>query len=276
MNVVKTEQVKLKTRRTFLKQGTCSRTFFHIINRENNNPKPDQEKAIDTLAGGLVQNGYQCGMLWGAAMGAGTEAYKKYKDTEVATAVAIETTRKLIDSFVKKAKHIECEEITKSNFKSKWGIAKYLLSGKAFSCFNLAAKWAPDALEVTKQEINKNHLNQKALSCASEVIKQMGGTEEEQVMVAGFAGGLGLSGNGCGALSAAIWKTLHELTKKQDWKVSFPDPVSDKVIDRFLKVSDYEFECEKICKQKFNSIDKHSDFIRKGGCDKIINELAVI
>ncbi len=31
------------------------------------------------------------------------------------------------------------------------------------------------------------------------------GTEEESIMVAGFAGGIGLSYNGCGALGAALW-----------------------------------------------------------------------
>ena len=30
-------------------------------------------------------------------------------------------------------------------------------------------------------------------------------------MVAGFAGGLGLSGNGCGALAAAVW--MNALTR---------------------------------------------------------------
>jgi len=42
------------------------------------------------------------------------------------------------------------------------------------------------------------------MSCASEVVRRMGGRDEERVMVSGFAGGLGLSGNGRGALSAAI------------------------------------------------------------------------
>ena len=46
----------------------------------------------------------------------------------------------------------------------------------------------------------------------------MGGSEEEIAMVAGFAGGLGLSGNGCGALSAAIWKTILELVRKENWR----------------------------------------------------------
>ena len=45
----------------------------------------------------------------------------------------------------------------------------------------------------------------------------MGGTEEESIMVAGFAGGIGLSGNACGALSAAIWY------KMLGWAKNNPD-----------------------------------------------------
>ena len=49
------------------------------------------------------------------------------------------------------------------------------------------------------------------MSCASEVVKKMGTSNEEIVMVAGFAGGLGLSGSACGVLSAVISiKTLRQ------------------------------------------------------------------
>lgn len=50
MNWIKNEELRLKTKRTFLKQGTSSRTFFHILNREYNNPKPSHENALDPLA----------------------------------------------------------------------------------------------------------------------------------------------------------------------------------------------------------------------------------
>lgn len=42
--------------------GTCSRTFFYIINREFGFPHENEERAADPLAGGIVQQGYQCGM----------------------------------------------------------------------------------------------------------------------------------------------------------------------------------------------------------------------
>ncbi|MGI9549610.1 MAG: hypothetical protein ACR2MT_00310, partial [Aurantibacter sp.] len=53
-------------RKVFKKLGTCSRTFFHILNREFGHLKESEEEASGALAGGIMQEGEQCGMLWGA------------------------------------------------------------------------------------------------------------------------------------------------------------------------------------------------------------------
>jgi hypothetical protein len=276
MNIIKSEKVKLKTKRTFLKQGTCSRTFFHILNREFGHPRPNEEIAVDPLAGGIVQHGYQCGMLWGASMAVGAEAYRRYKNQGQAIAVAIKATKVLMESFLTKTKSTECEEITNVDFKKKWGIARYFFTGKMYTCFSLASRWAPLALEVADKELSNGQVepDTEAISCASEVVKKMGGTDEEIVMAAGFAGGLGLSGSGCGALAAAIWKTILELVKKDGWKYTISDPDSAKVIERFNQTTEYEMECSKICGKKFNSVEDHTEFIKSGGCGKLIEALA--
>ncbi len=46
----------------------------------------------------------------------------------------------------------------------------------------------------------------------------MGATEEESIMVAGFAGGIGLSGHACGALGAVVWYKMLDLNKKNTGK----------------------------------------------------------
>ncbi len=278
MNIIKSEKIKLKTKRTFLKQGTCSRTFFHILNREFNHPKPNEEVAVDPLAGGIVQHGYQCGMLWGASMAVGAEAYRRYKNQGQAIAMAIEATKVLLESFLTKTKSTECEEITNVDFKKKWSIAKFFFTGKMYTCFTLAAKWAPLALKVAEEQLSNGCVEPdiEAVSCASEVVEKMGGTDEEMVMAAGFAGGLGLSGSGCGALAAAIWKTILELVKKGDWKYTISDPDSAKVIERFNQVTEYELECSKICGKKFKNTMEHTEFIKNEGCKKVIEALARI
>ena len=276
MNTIKAETLNLKTKRTFFKQGTCSRTFFYILNREFGHSKPAEEQAIDPMAGGVVQQGYQCGMLWGASMAVGAEAYKRYKNQGQAVAVAINATKVLMESFLSKTNSIECADIVNVDFKKKWGLAKFLFTGKMYTCFTLAAKWAPLAVETASKELSNGHIesNTEVVSCASEVVRKMGGTDEEIVMVAGFAGGLGLSGNGCGALSAAIWKSTLELVRKGGWKYSLSDPNSAKVIEKFNEVIEYEMECSKICGNQFNNVDEHTEFIKNGGCKKLICVLA--
>lgn len=215
-------------------------------------------------------------MLWGSAMALGTEAYRRRNDQGEAIALAINATKHIVESFLTKSISTECEEITETDFNSKLSLAKYMLTGKMFGCFNLAAKWAPDAIAAAHEGLDiELPLNAKETkSCASEVIKKLGGSDEEVVMVAGFAGGIGLRGSGCGALGAAMWKITLELVKKGKWKYSTSNPTFDKIIEKFYEVSDYKMECSEICGRYFKTIDEHTEYINNGGCSKLINVLA--
>ena len=277
MNIIKTQKVKLRAKRVFLTKGTCSRAFFHILNREFGHMKELEESATDPLAGGILQQGYQCGMLWGASMAVGAEALRRHKDIGTATAAAIKATQHLVKSFEKRAKCIDCEDFTKTDFKNKWNFAKFMFSGKFLSCFKLTEQWAPEAIEAAHEglKLELSDTNLPAMSCASEAIRIMGGSEEEMAIVAGFAGGLGLNGSGCGALSAVIWKTILELIKKDEWKSSLSDPDTEKIINRFYEETDYEMACHKICGKRFETIDEHTEFIKNGGCKKLIDVLAI-
>ena len=136
---------KNDARRVFLKKGTCSRTFFFLLDREFGRPRENEERASDPLAGGLLNTGHQCGMLWGATLATGAEAFRRHPDREKAMTAAIRAARA----------GLEREETA-------------LPGGVA--------------------------------NCASVVAGKMGGSEEEMVTAAGLAGGIGLSGNACGAL----------------------------------------------------------------------------
>ena len=215
-------------------------------------------------------------MLWGASMALGTESFRRSDDQGEAIAMAITATQHIVESFLGSAKSIECEEITDTDMTNKWSLAKYMLTGKMFVCFNLAARWAPEAIKIAHEGLSvKLSANAKQTkSCASEVIKKMGGSDEEAVMVAGFAGGIGFSGNGCGAFGAAIWKITLELVKTGDWKYTISNPTFDKILENFYEVSDYEMECSKICGKQFKTVDEHTEYINNGGCKKLIDVLA--
>lgn len=276
MRTIKSETVKLKAKRTFLKKGSCSRTFFYLLDREFGFPRDEEEKAIDPMAGGILQQGYQCGMLWGASMAVGAESFRRNKNNGQATAITILATRHVMKSFEERTGSIECEEITQCDFTNKKSFLKYMLSGKFVGCFKLAGKWAPEALLAAREGLGTNgsEQSQEALSCASEVVRLMGGSEDEIAMVAGFAGGLGLSGNGCGALAAAVWMNALIHNRENPGKPMPYDPDSNDTLKVFYKETDYEMMCDKLCGQKFTNLDEHTEFLKKGGCKKLISVLA--
>jgi predicted nucleic acid-binding Zn finger protein len=266
------------TKKIFRKLGTCSRTFFYILNREFGYPLENEECAADPLAGGILQQGYQCGMLWGASLAVGAESFRRCDDRNRAIGMTIRATQHIMESFINRAKSTDCLDITNTDFTSKFSLAKYFFSGKFLSCFKLAEKWAPDALQSATEglSLEQTDLPQMPMSCASEVAKKMGASDQEMVMVSGFAGGLGLSGNACGALSAAIWMDTLALCRKQNGKSAYPNPKATNTLEAFYGATDYEILCNKITGQRFKTIDDHTEFIKNGGCDKLINLLATV
>ena len=263
------------TKKLFRKLGTCSRTYFYLLNREFGYPKTTEERAADPLAGGIYKEGYQCGMLWGAALAVGAEAYRRFDDRDKAIGIAIKATQHIMKSFLKRAKSIECYDLTDCDWSSKISMAKYFFSGKFMSCFNLAEEWAPEAIQAAVEGLflEQTDLPHQPVSCASEVAKKMGASDEEMVMVAAFAGGLGLSGNACGALSAAIWMKTLELCRKNE-KSAFNNPNAEETLEAFYAETDYEMLCDKISGKCFETVEDHTEFINKGGCNKLINTLA--
>jgi len=185
-------------------------------------------------------------MLWGASMGVGAEAFRRYDNIDKAIGVTIKATQHVMESFKKRTDTIECYDITNCDWSSKMSMAKHFLTGRFLVCFTLAEEWAPEAIDSAEEGLAKDwDLPKECISCASEVAKKMGASDEEMVMVAGFAGGLGLSGNACGALSTAIWMKSLDRCRKSE-KSSYKDPNSDGYFEKFYTATDYEIQCDKI------------------------------
>lgn len=273
---------KLNPRKTFWKCGACSHAMFHLLNHEFENERLIEEKASDMLAGGIAQKGHQCGMLWGASLAAGAESFRKFEDKEKAIAMAINTSKILVDSFFKRTKTVDCRDISRVDWENKFQLTLYMIKtiaqGFIFSpCFNLIVKWTPEAIQAANKGLSENiNFNKPCLSCSTEVVKKMGGTEEESIMVSGFAGGIGLSGKACGALAAAIWYKMLRWVKDNQGKTQamFDNPDAKKVLRTFYIQTDSEMLCNRICKKNFLSIDDHSEYIRSGGCSQLIDALS--
>ncbi len=270
-------QVKGKddTKKIFLKKGACSTTFFYFLNLEYGHLKEDEEYAASCLAGGIAERGHQCGMLWGSAMATGAEAYRRFADKNKATAMTIFSTQRIMDSFIKKADTVDCYEFTNVDLSKRFSTIKLLFTS-AGDCFRLAEKFRPKAIAASREGLSGEMpvSSTTVVSCASETAKKMGASEEEAMMVAGFAGGYGLSGNTCGALAAAIWMKALQMRRENPKKTYFAGKNADPVFKAFTKATGSEYSCRNICGRQFNTIDDHTEYLINGGCQKLMNVLA--
>ena len=252
-----------------------------MIDRAFDHPLEQEEHATAPLAGGIKQHGYQCGMVWGAALAAGARAYQLWGAGPDAEARAIAATQKTVDTFRTQNDAVNCIDITHLDTSSStWQMITYfLLKGGSIGCFRMAGKYAPQVF----RDINEVYSDSGAdatpapVSCSSLLAQKLGASELQTVMAAGLAGGIGLCGSACGALGAAIWIMGMRLQEARDVKNLWSDKVFttkfDELMDRFLQSSDYEFECAEIVGRKFDSISDHAVYLREGGCAKIIDTL---
>ena len=265
-------------KKAFWKLGSCSRTFFFLLNREFGHFKDIEEHAADPLAGGIVQMGYQCGMLWGASLAVGAESFRRHEDDHgQAIAAAITATAHVMESFSNQTGSVNCLDVTGCNWRSIPSVAKHFITGKFLNCFNLANDWAPKAFQSAAEGLSfeQTNLPDMPISCASEVAKKMGASDEEMVMVAGFAGGMGLSGHACGALGAAIWlNVLTWFRENPEMKPPMFNPKAKSTLQTFKEETQGEFLCNNIIGQNFKSIADHTEFVKNGGCEKLIEVLA--
>jgi hypothetical protein len=276
-----TQTIPQDTKKVFSKCGACSKTFFTILNREFGCPKINEENASDPLAGGIMNTQNQCGMLWGSALAVGSESFRKYKNHNQALAMAIVGTQNIVESFKKRTKSINCRDVIGVDISNKLDIAAFMLKSLpgGFSnmiCMNLAEKWAPEAIQAAKEGLSdkQTDIPQLPISCTSEVVKKMGANDEEKVTVAGLAGGMGLSGYACGALGAAIWMNTLSWCRNNPGQSGYANPNTKNILNAFYSATDSEILCSKISGQYFKTLGDHAEFIKDGGCNKLISLLA--
>jgi hypothetical protein len=223
-----------------------------------------------------MQHGYQCGMIWGAALAAGAQAYRLHSPGPQAETGAIIAAQKLVESFHARNKDINCLEITglDKSSSSMQMMTYFLIKGGAIRCFRMAARYAPVAFSEINTALSEKHIEAPSLpvSCAAMLAQKMGASDMHTVMAAGLAGGIGLSGGACGALGAAIWITgMNRPEEPVGFNVM--NSWAGDTIDRFLKCTDHEFECSEIVGRRFENVGDHAGYLRDGGCSEIIEVL---
>lgn len=261
----------------FLRTGYCSQALFRTLNRAFDDPLDPEERATVPLAGGIMGHGHQCGMVWGAALGAGAEAYRRLGSGARAQAKAIVGAQRVLQSFFSLNQTIECSQITKFEWgrESALQTAGFLLTGGPVRCFRMAGRYPSEAFGEIEAVLSDDH--DEALpapvGCAALVAHKMGASDARTVTAAGLAGGIGLSGSGCGALGAAIWLLGLETLKKGAKKISYKPEKAQEMVERFVCCTGGEFDCAAITGRRFDGVADHAAFIRDGGCAEIIETL---
>ena len=231
------------------------------------------------FAGGIMQHGYQCGMIWGATLAAGAQAYRLHGTGPQAETKAIIAAQKLVKSFRDRNNHINCHEITDLDKSSSTMqmIMYFLIKGGSIGCFRMAAKYAHAAFNEINSAISEESIEAvpPPVSCAAMLAQKMGVSDMHTVMAAGFAGGIGLCGGGCGALGAAIWiNGMNSIKEGASNKVI--NAKASETIERFLKSksADFKLECSEIVGRKFENVADHAAYLHDGGCSELIELLA--
>lgn len=213
-------------------------------------------------------------MLWGASLAVGAEAHHRFDNREQAMGLAMTTSRDMMNSFSNRTGSVDCREVSNCDFTGALGIAKCFLLGRFRTCFNLAEKWAPEAIRSANAGLSNTQDETSPCSacCAAEVAKKMGASKREMTMVSGFSGGLGLSGKACGALSAAVWM------KSLAWHRQHSDSKPDKteILKTFYRATESKIQCRDISGQCFKTVNDHSEYVKNGGCAELIDKLAQI
>jgi len=251
---------------------------LRVLNKAFDHPLKSEEKASMPFAGGIMQHGYQCGMIWGAVLAAGAQAYRLNGSGAQGEMAAVRAAKRLVESFQSLNDNINCLEITEID-KSSTNmdmIMYFLIKGGSIGCVRRASKYAPVAVkEIDIAFSEKEQADHSSpVSCSAMVAEKMGAADEHQTMVAGLAGGIGLCGGACGALGAAIWILGMRINKEKGEKIDFKNPKVLELVERFLKCTDYQFECTEIVGRKFENITDHAEYMRTGGCSELIELLA--
>jgi hypothetical protein len=217
-------------------------------------------------------------MIWGAALAAGAQAYRLFGPGPQAETGAVIAAQRIVESFRALNEHINCLEITEIDKSSSMMqmITFFLIKGGTIGCFRMAAKYAPVAYSEINSALSEKEFEAPSppVSCAAILARKVGASDMHTVMAAGFAGGIGLCGGACGALGAAIWIIAMKSAGERKGKVNFKDPKAMETIEKFIKQTDFEFECSKIVGRRFDNVDDHAGFLREGGCSEIIEMLA--
>jgi hypothetical protein len=196
--------------RQMLRRISCSETTLTILNTAAGLGWKELEEASDPLCAGLVaEMDGACGVLWGAALAAGVRARARLSDTFAAREATLAAACGAVEAYRLAGHPMNCAQVTGLD---AWNFARYMMKGDLGVCSRLLSGLAPALHDLIDRTIDEHRQRGGAApcrNCAVEAFERVSAAiglpvDGTSVVAAGFAGGLGLSGNACGALAAAI------------------------------------------------------------------------
>jgi hypothetical protein len=251
--------------------------------------EPVYEQAIHAFSGGFMHLGHACGLLTGAAMAAGFVARSRFNDDETRASAALHAAIHLAKAHSELTGSVNCREITETSLTSLSGRLRYVQQGKGRMCGRLHVRWAPQAQQVIDKALAEFEERTTAGPCANCAVKTLRELKapvrmkaSDSVVVAGFAGGVGLLGNVCGALAAGVFAMsvtdqLSRRLKKRDSRIrgSFEElsganyrGAPTRMRLEFVRQFGSEL-CIDIIGRRFRDAEDHATFIEQGGCENV-------
>jgi len=256
--------------------------------------EPAYEQAVHAFSGGVLHQGHACGLLTGAVVAAGFAARERFAEAPRRCAAALHAAIGLASAYQDLAGSLECRAITGVSLREPAGALRYLAARKDRLCGRLHAEWQARARAVTDEALAEFEASAAPGSCANCAVRTvralapaLGLPEDAAPLVAGLAGGVGLRGGVCGALTAGIFawfagQRLARAPRRRDSRTrrllaglagtgerAAAAPLHQALVERFG--SD---RCATIAGRSFRDPDDHHRFIAAGGCAEVVRFVA--
>ena len=127
MTKAKSRISSIGTVRTFFKVGTCSEALCNVLDRAFDHPLELEERASVPFEGGIMRHGYQCGLIWGAALAAGAQTYRLHGPGPQAETEAMIASQRLVESFRTRYNNINCLELTDTEWQKSMQVLRYFI-----------------------------------------------------------------------------------------------------------------------------------------------------
>jgi hypothetical protein len=282
-------------KRELLRRFSCSETMLTVLDRAAGLTWKELEEASDPLCAGIVAElDSACGALWGAALAAGVRARHRIMDRDEACRTALEATRRVMEAYARKGRPLDCGELLGQK---KWSFLQFMMRGNLRKCQGQLSELAPEFHELLEQTIVESRQHprggkaRQAENCAVEAFRRVSSaiglkSDGYEVVAAGLAGGLGLSGNACGALAAAVLAVslkyfqernrpkhsmIRSLLQGVQVGVGWMEP--SKQISRGFRSRFGTKLCAQITGKSFARAEELAAHLEAGGCDAVLEEV---